>query len=88
MSQTTEPNDIPAGENHAQTIAALAQRAGGWHFVGEIPTIALPNDARVHALESFLPAPTRIRQTSAFTDVRSFVFFVNRFKLSATLLFA
>lgn len=88
MNAPNELHAIPAGENHAQTIAALAQRAFGATYIGSLPTVTLPTEARIQPLESFLASPLRIRQSSAFTDVASFVFYVNRFKLSASLLFA
>lgn len=76
-------------ENIAQTVERLTKLSGAPTALEHrgVPLVVLPPGHEASDLEEFLPAPLRIEATPKFTDFKSFLAYVNRFKLPATTAF-
>jgi len=74
---------------NAQTIANLAVAGMAQHVAGEngTPFVILPPGHSIHDLEELLPAPERIRVTTRFISLESFMRYVNEFKQEGTTVY-
>lgn len=84
MAITSEP----AHSEVAELIAAGAQRAPSHSMPDGGVGIVVPNGYRIERVPPLEPALPRIRQAVTMHDVASFVAYVNRFKGTATQIFA
>lgn len=79
--------------NENAVAAELAARATGIEAAVRreedgVPFLVLPPGVGISAIEHLLPQPTRVRQKVRLLDARSFVAYVNAFKVDNTRLFA
>lgn len=71
-------------ENQIKEIERLVNAAGEARSVDNHPYLLVPDGMSVQDLEHLLPAPLRIRTSSAFIALESFTRYVNSFKTDAT----
>lgn len=78
--------------NALQTAFDLGVSSAGPQMPDErgagAPYLLMPNQSRVQNLEPALPAPTRIRECLTFTQLKSFIDYINAFKRASTMVFA